>query len=92
MTIEDILAALPSKDDIASAMGVEARPSPTVDMLTAFGIFGTGLILGAGLTLLFAPKAAHEIRHDIVEKVGEIGEQLHAQVPQSATLTNGLGA
>jgi len=89
MKIEDILAALPSKEDIASAVGLEARSSATGDMLTAFGIFGTGMILGAGLALLFAPKAGHEIRHDIAEKVGEIGEHLRAQVPQPAPSTNG---
>jgi hypothetical protein len=79
MKIEDILQALPSKEDIASAVGLQARSSTTGNMLTAFGIFGTGMILGAGLALLFAPKAGHEIRHDIAEKVGEIGEHLRAQ-------------
>lgn len=92
MKIEDILQALPSKQDIASAVGLEARSSATGDMLTAFGIFGTGMILGAGLALLFAPKAGHEIRHDIAEKVGEIGEHLRAQVPQPATSTSGPSA
>ena len=57
-------------------------------MLTAFAIFGTGMILGAGLALLFAPKAGHEIRHDIAEKVGEIGEHLRAQAPQPAAPAN----
>jgi hypothetical protein len=88
MKIEDILAALPSKEDIASAVGLEARNSTTGDMLTAFAIFGTGMILGAGLALLFAPKAGHEIRHDIAEKVGEIGEHLRAQAPQPAAPGN----
>jgi gas vesicle protein len=36
------------------------------------------VILGAGLALLFAPKAGHEMRPDIAEKVGEIGEHLRA--------------
>jgi hypothetical protein len=45
--------------------------------------------LGAGLGLLFAPKAGHEIRHDIAEKVGEIGEHLRVTVPQPAPSTNG---
>ena len=88
MKIEDILQALPSKEDIASAVGLEARSSATGDMLTAFGIFGTGMILGVGLALLFAPKAGHEIRHDIAEKVGEIGEHLRAQAPQPAAPAN----
>ena len=34
-------------------------------MLTAFAIFGTGMILGAGLALLFAPKAGSELRSDL---------------------------
>ena len=84
MKIEDLLRALPSKEDIASAVGLEAKSSTSGDMLAAFAIFGTGMILGAGLALLFAPKAGHEIRHDIAEKVGEIGEHLRAQVPQPA--------
>lgn len=89
MKIEDILRALPSKEDIASAVGLEARSSVTGDMLTAFVIFGTGMILGAGLALLFAPKTGHEIRHDLVEKVGEIGGHLRAQAAPPAAPANG---
>ena len=92
MKIEDILRALPSKEDIASAVGLEARSSTTGDMLTAFAIFGTGMILGAGLALLFAPKAGHEIRHELAEKVGEIGEHLRPQAPQPAAPANPLSA
>jgi gas vesicle protein len=89
MKIEDILTGLPSKEEIASAMGLKARASTTGDMLTAFSIFGSGVILGAGLGLLLAPTAGQEIRHDITEKVGESGEHLHAQAPRPATSTNG---
>jgi hypothetical protein len=88
MKIEDILRALPSKEDIASAVGLEARSSTTGDMLTAFAIFGTGMILGTGLALLFAPKAGHEMRRDIAEKVGDIREHLRAQAPQPAVPAN----
>jgi hypothetical protein len=92
MMIQDILRALPSKEDIASAVGLEARRSTTGHMLAALAIFGTGMILGAGLALLFAPKAGHEIRHDIAGKVGEIGGHLRAQVPQPAAPTDGPSA
>jgi hypothetical protein len=84
MKIEDILQALPSKEDVASAIGLEARSSPSVDVLTAFGIFGVGMALGAGLALLLAPKAARELRHDIEEKIGELSDHLRAQLPQPA--------
>jgi hypothetical protein len=85
MNIEDMLQALPSREDIATAIGLRARASATGDVLAPFGIFGTGMILGAGLALLFAPKAGHQIRHDIAEKVSEIGGHLRAQAPQPAS-------
>jgi hypothetical protein len=88
MRIEDILRALPSKEDIASAVGLEERRSSSTDALMAFAIFGTGLILGAGLALLLAPQAGNETRHDIAEKVGEIGEHLHVRAPQPAAPAN----
>lgn len=85
MTIEDFLQALPTREVIASAVGLEPKTTATTDMLTAFG---TGMLLGVGLAMLFAPKAGHEIRHDIGEKLGELGEQLHAQVspPTASTI------
>jgi hypothetical protein len=85
MKIEDMLQALPSREDIATAIGLRPQVSTTGDMLTAFGIFGTGVMLGAGLALLFATKAGHQIRHDIVEKVGELGGHFRAQAPQPAS-------
>ena len=82
MKIEDILQALPSKEDIVSAVGLQTRAASTESLLGAFGIFGTGIILGAGLALLFAPKAGAEIRHDIAGKVGEISDRLRTHGPQ----------
>jgi len=92
MTIEDILQALPSKEDIASVVGLSRRSSATADVLAVFGIFGAGLIVGAGVALVLAPKAGHEIRHDIAEKVGAIGEHLRSQMQQPVTSTNGPAA
>ena len=81
MKIEDMLQALPSREDIATAIGLRSQVSATGDMVTAFGIFGAGMMLGAGLALLFATKAGHQIRHDIVEKVGELGGRV-MKLPQ----------
>jgi len=77
MTIEDILKALPTKENLVSAVGLEPRSTGTGDMITAFA---TGMILGAGLAILFAPKSGNQVRHDIGEKLGELGEQMHARV------------
>lgn len=89
MTLEDILHAMPSREDIAGAVGLSPRSSVTEEVITAFGIFGTGVILGAGLALLFAPKAGHEVRQDIAEKVSALGDHLRAQVPRPAAPGNG---
>jgi len=89
MKLEDLVQALPSKEDLASAIGLETRNATGMDTFTAFGVFGAGIILGAGLALLFAPKAGHEIRQDIAERVGEMSEHLRAQAPQSRTPANG---
>ena len=88
MRIEDILAALPSKDDLAANIGLQVRPTPAADLFSTLGIFSSGVILGAGLALLLSPKAGREIRHDIAEKVGEIGEQMGVTETQPAASTN----
>lgn len=81
MKIEDILQALPTREDLAHLVAGETRSSGTGNMLTAFG---TGILLGAGLAMLFAPKAGSEVRRDIGHRLGELGDQLQAQVSAPA--------
>ena len=54
-----------SADDILSAMGLQTRRTTTDYMLPALGIFGVGVLVGAGIGMLFAPKAGSEIRNQI---------------------------
>lgn len=80
MRIEELLQALPSKETLSSAVGIHpARrgyaSGAASDLLPALGIFGTGMLLGAGLALLFAPKPGREMRADIAEKARELGGQ-----------------
>ncbi len=75
MKLEDILQSLPSKEDIANVAGLGSRHSSTADTLSAFWIFGTGMLLGAGLALLFAPKPGRALRHEIAETVGKAHRQ-----------------
>jgi hypothetical protein len=92
MSIDDVLQSFLSKENLATAVGLRPPASTPGDLLTAFGLFGTGMLLGAGLALLFAPMAGREIRDGIAEKVGELGDHLRAQTPQAAPPTNGAGA
>jgi len=87
MKIEDILAAFPSREDIAAAAGLQARSSGPGDVLTTFTVFGAGVLLGAGLALLFAPKSGSEIRRDIADALGDAGKHLHPDAPGDAPST-----
>jgi len=93
MTIEDILNRLPSKDEISNAIGLQPRQTITTEMIAALGAFGTGIVIGAGLALLFAPKTGRELRQDIADRLGDLGTGLtngddsHESPPRSAANT-----
>lgn len=57
------------KDDVLAAFGLETRKQVYDYMLPALGIFGAGLLVGASLGLLLAPKPGKELRADIKSKV-----------------------
>jgi hypothetical protein len=54
-----------SADDILSAMGLQTRRTTTDYVLPALGIFSVGILVGASIGLLFAPKSGSEIRSQI---------------------------
>lgn len=86
-TKEDLLSSLPSKDDLANSMGYQ-KAAPATDMFAAFSIFGAGLLLGAGLALLFAPKSGTELRSDIANKMGEMNEHFSSRTADGETRYN----
>jgi gas vesicle protein len=77
MNIEELLESLPSREDIASAVGFQRRGliGGNTDILPMLGVFGTGMLFGAGLALLFSPKTGSELRRNLSEKAHEWGEQ-----------------
>ena len=54
-----------SPDDILHALGLEKKRSSAEKMLPMIGIFGAGLLVGAGVALLLSPKTGREIREAI---------------------------
>ena len=84
MNIEELLESLPSREDIANAVGLQTRGSMfgrgsliggNTDILPMLGVFGTGMLFGAGLALLFSPKSGSELRRDLSERAQQWGEQ-----------------
>ena len=57
------------KDDVLGLLGLETRHSNSNRLLTALGTFGVGLLVGAAVALLWAPKAGSELRQDLRSKL-----------------------
>ncbi len=70
------------KDDFLGLFGLETKRSFTRELLGSLGTFGIGLLVGAGVGLLLAPKAGRELRHDLRTKMRRRGNG--AQVGQEA--------
>jgi hypothetical protein len=57
------------KDDFFGLLGLESKLSFTHRLLGTLGTFGIGLLVGAGVALLLAPKPGRELRHDLRTKL-----------------------
>ena len=53
------------KDDFLGILGLETKHTFTNQLLGTVATFGVGLLVGAGVALLLAPKAGSELRHDL---------------------------
>jgi gas vesicle protein len=57
------------KDDILDMLGLETKRSGTSFIAGTLGTFGVGLLVGAGIALMLAPKPGRELRDDIRDKL-----------------------
>jgi hypothetical protein len=55
------------RDVLLRAMGLEQR-SPAGDFFTGMGLFSVGVLVGAGLGLMFAPTAGDQMRQRMGER------------------------
>ncbi|HEY5284364.1 MAG TPA: YtxH domain-containing protein [Polyangia bacterium] len=57
------------KDDFLGLIGLQTKRSLTGDLLGTLGTFGIGLLVGAGVALLLAPKPGRDLRQDLRAKI-----------------------
>jgi hypothetical protein len=55
------------RDALLNRLGLETR-TPTSDFFTGLGLFAVGVLVGAGLGLMFAPKPGTELRAAVGER------------------------
>jgi hypothetical protein len=58
-----------SADKLLASLGLEQRRSRLSMILPGIAMFGAGIIVGAALGAIFAPKAGIELRADLAEKL-----------------------
>ena len=59
-------------DNVLDRLGYEPKRTGSDVILPALSIFSAGLVVGAGLGLLFAPKRGDELRGDIKHRINDI--------------------
>ncbi|MFZ5472001.1 MAG: YtxH domain-containing protein [Myxococcota bacterium] len=79
------------KDDVLEVLGLQSRRTAVDYLLPAVGIFSVGVLVGAGIGLLLAPKPGAELRHDLRERLTGGPDQLKGQFPPEARAPSPLG-
>ncbi len=97
MDTKELVRNLPSTEDIVRALGLRNLPS-TDDVIRSLGLrsyqqtsymsgwalFGAGILVGAGLALLFAPTSGRELREELGERAQQARERV-SEVTEQAT-------
>jgi len=68
------------KDEILGMLGLETKPSTTRWLAGTLSTFGIGMLVGAGVALMLAPKPGRELRGDIRERLRRAPEDLSEAV------------
>ncbi len=63
-----------NKDGVLALLGLETKHSELNRWLGTLGTLGIGVVAGAGLALLLAPKAGRDLRQDLLTKVRAQGK------------------
>ena len=66
---------LPTADDVLHSVGLQYERSASAALSTVTA-FAMGALTGAVLATLFAPKAGHEMRQHLNQRVREFGDRL----------------
>jgi|SoiMethySBSTD1v2_1073268.scaffolds.fasta_scaffold1594736_2 hypothetical protein len=73
--MKDLASNLPSSEDIIHALGLQTRRAHN-DVMPSVALFGAGILVGAGLALLFAPTTGRELRDELGSKANDLAERV----------------
>jgi hypothetical protein len=64
------------KDEILSMLGLSTRRSTAGWVSGTLGVFGVGMLAGAGIGLMLAPKTGRELRGDVRHRLQRVPEEI----------------
>lgn len=62
-----------SKEDVLGALGLASKRSSSAALVESLAIFGVGVLVGASVALMMAPKTGRELREDLASRVRRSG-------------------
>jgi hypothetical protein len=68
------------KEAILGSLGLQSKPSSGAWALGTFGLFGLGVLVGAGVALLLAPSPGSELRRNLGERAKTVRDQVSAKL------------
>ena len=69
-----------SANDVFGVVGLERRRSTAARVLPGVALFGAGLLVGAGVALLFAPQDGASLRKLIRKRATKLEHKLESQM------------
>jgi hypothetical protein len=77
MTTKEFTSRLPDTEDILGYLGLTRTPRASGDAFAATaGAFTLGLVVGAAIALLYAPRSGQEIRRDVGERLSSVKDRM----------------
>jgi gas vesicle protein len=79
------------RDDVLGMLGLEQKHSTGAWLAGTLGTFGIGMLVGAGIALILAPKPGRELREDIRDRLrrapNDASEAISSAVGRAENLT-----
>ena len=72
------------KDDLLRLIGLQTKRNAAEWVLPSMAVFGLGLLVGAGIGVLLAPKPGRELRGDLRNRLQSLSEGIRESYPEQS--------
>lgn len=84
MTTQEFTNRLPDTEDLLGYLGLTTQRSSTDMFAATTGAFTLGLVVGAAVALLYAPRSGRETRRDVGERLTSVKDRVAEAITPAA--------